>query len=64
MASLPCAIRRPAISFLLSLGVLTAADVEAACDAAREKEQTAALSVLLAATGKTAARGRAKTFDL
>lgn len=53
-----------AISFLLSLGVLTAADVDAACDAAREKEQTAALSVLLAATGKTAARGRAKTFDL
>lgn len=53
-----------AVSFLLSLGVLTAADVEAACDAAREKEQTAALSVLLAATGKIAARGRAKTFDL
>lgn len=53
-----------AISFLLSLGVLTAADVDAACNAAREKEQTAALSVLLAATGKTAAKGRAKTFDL
>ena len=53
-----------AISFLLSLGVLTAADVDAACDTAREKEQTAALSVLLAATGKTAAKGRAKTFDL
>ena len=53
-----------AISFLLSLGVLTAADVDAACDAAREKEQTAALSVLLAATGKTTAKGRAKTFDL
>ena len=64
MASLPCAIRRPAISFLLSLGVLTAADVEAACDAAREKGQTAALSVLLAASGKSTARGRAKTFDL
>nr|WP_300186275.1 leucine-rich repeat protein [uncultured Agathobaculum sp.] len=53
-----------AISFLLSLGVLTAVDISAACDAAREKEQTAALSVLLAATGKTAAKGRAKTFDL
>lgn len=53
-----------AISFLLSLGVLTNADVDAACNAAREKEQTAALSVLLAATGKTAAKGRAKTFDL
>lgn len=53
-----------AISFLLSLGVPTAADVDAACNAAREKEQTAALSVLLAATGKTAAKGRAKTFDL
>lgn len=53
-----------AISFLLSLGVLTAADVDAACNAAREKEQTAALSMLLAATGKTAAKGRAKTFDL
>lgn len=53
-----------AISFLLSLGVLTAADVETACDAAREKGQTAALSVLLAASGKSTARGRAKTFDL
>lgn len=53
-----------AISFLLSLGVLTAADVEAACDAAREKGQTAALSVLLTASGKSTARGRAKTFDL
>lgn len=53
-----------AISFLLSLGVLTTTDVDAACNAAREKEQTAALSMLLAATGKTAARGRAKTFDL
>lgn len=53
-----------AISFLLSLGVLTAADVDAACDTAREKEQTAALSVLLAASGKSAAKGRAKTFDL
>lgn len=53
-----------AISFLLSLGALTTADVDAACDAAREKEQTAALSVLLAATGKTAAKGRTKTFDL
>lgn len=53
-----------AISFLLSLGVLTAADVDAACNAAREKEQTAALSVLLAASGKSAAKGRAKTFDL
>lgn len=53
-----------AISFLLSLGVLTAADVDAACDAAREKEQTAALSVLLAATRKSAAKGRTKTFDL
>ena len=53
-----------AISFLLSLGVLTVADIDAACNAAREKEQTAALSVLLAATGKSAAKGRAKTFDL
>ena len=53
-----------AISFLLSLGVLTAADVDAACNAAREKEQTAALSVLLAASSKSAAKGRAKTFDL
>ena len=51
-------------SFLLSLGVLTAADVDAACNAAREKEQTAALSVLLAASSKSAAKGRAKTFDL
>lgn len=53
-----------AISFLLSLGVLTAADVAASCDTARDRGQTAALSVLLAAAGKRAAKGRAKTFDL
>lgn len=53
-----------AASFLLSLGVLTAADVSAACDTARDKGQTAALSVLLAAAGKSAAKGRAKTYDL
>ena len=53
-----------ALTFLLSLGVLSSADVSAACDAARESEQTAALSVLLAATGQNAPRGRAKSFDL
>lgn len=56
--------RSDALTFLLSLGVLAAGDISAACDTAREHEQTAALSVLLAATGKTAAKGRAKTFDL
>nr|WP_295945313.1 hypothetical protein [uncultured Agathobaculum sp.] len=53
-----------ALSFLLSLGVLSAQDVAAACDTAREKGQTAALSVLLAAAGQDAPKGRAKSFDL
>lgn len=53
-----------ALTFLLSLGVLSPADVDAACTAAREAEQTAALSVLLAATGRTQSKGRAKSFDL
>ena len=53
-----------ALRFLLSLGVLSAQDVAAACDAAREKEQTAALSVLLAAAGQPQPKGRAKSFDL
>lgn len=53
-----------ALRFLLSLGVLSAQDVAAACDAAREKEQTAALSVLLAAAGQQQPKGRAKSFDL
>ena len=53
-----------ALTFLLSLGVLCSADVSAACDAARASEQTAALSVLLAASGQNAPRGRAKSFDL
>ena len=53
-----------ALTFLLSLGVLSPADVDAACTAAREAEQTAALSVLLAAAGKTQSKGRAKSFDL
>ena len=53
-----------ALTFLLSLGVLSAADVDAACTSAREAEQTAALSVLLSAAGKTQSKGRAKSFDL
>lgn len=53
-----------ALRFLLSLGVLSAQDIAAACDTAREKEQTAALSVLLAAAGQQQPRGRAKSFDL
>ena len=53
-----------ALTFLLSLGVLTAADVSAACDTARAHEQTAALSVLLAAAGQQQPRGRVKSFDL
>ena len=53
-----------ALTFLLSLGVLAPADVDAACTAARDAGQTAALSVLLAANGKTAFGGRAKSFDL
>lgn len=52
------------MTFLLSLGVLSAADVDAACTSAREAEQTAALSVLLSAAGKTQSKGRAKSFDL
>ena len=42
----------PRSPFCVSLGVLTAADVSAACDTARAHEQTAALSVLLAAAGQ------------
>lgn len=53
-----------ALTFLLSLGVLDAAAVDAACDAAREHGQTAALAVLLAAAGRAAPKGRTKTFDL
>ena len=53
-----------ALTFLLSLGVLSPADVDAACTSAREAEQTAALSVLLSATGKTQSKGRAKSFEL
>ena len=53
-----------ALTFLLSLGVLSAADVDAACTSAREAEQTAALSVLLSAAGKTASKGRTKSFEL
>ncbi|MDO4271112.1 MAG: leucine-rich repeat protein [Eubacteriales bacterium] len=52
------------LSFLLSLSVLSAADLAAACDRARECGQTAALSVLLAASGGRAAAGRTKTFEL
>ena len=48
---------------LLSLSVLSDAGIDAACTAARETGQTAALSVLLAA-GPSKPRGRAKTFDL
>ena len=53
-----------ALSFLLSLGVLSREEIAAACDTAREKEQTAALSVLLAALGQNIPKGRAKSFDL
>lgn len=56
--------RSDALTFLLSLSVLSAGDVSAACNTARNSGQTAALSVLLAAAGKTAAKGRTKTFDL
>ena len=53
-----------ALTFVLSLGVLSPQDVSAACDTAREKGQTAALSVLLAAAGQQQPKGRAKSFDL
>ena len=53
-----------ALRFLLSLSVLSAQDIAAACDTAREKEQTAALSVLLAAAGQQQPKGRAKSVDL
>ena len=53
-----------ALTFVLSLGVLSPQDVSAACDTAREKGQTAALSVLLAAAGQQQPKGRMKSFDL
>ena len=65
---LACALAKQgdsaALHVLLSLSVLSAADIDAACTAAREAGQTAALSVLLAAVGPAKPRGRAKTFDL
>ena len=59
---LRCETRDPVV--LLSLSVLSDAGIDAACTAAREAGQTAALSVLLAAAGPSKPRGRAKTFDL
>ena len=53
-----------ALHFLLSLGVLSPADTDAACNAAREAGQTAALTVLLAANAPAPTRGRAKNYDL
>lgn len=53
-----------ALHFLLTLGVLSPEAIGTACDAARRHGQTAALSVLLAASGGNQAAGRAKTFDL
>ena len=53
-----------ALHFLLSLGVLSHADTDAACNAAREAGQTAALTVLLAANAPAPTRGRAKNYDL
>ena len=65
---LACALAKQgdsvSLHVLLSLSVLSAADMDAACTAAREAGQTAALSVLLAAVGPAKPRGRAKTFDL
>ena len=53
-----------ALHFLLSLGVLSPADTDAACNTAREAGQTAALTVLLAANAPAPTRGRAKNYDL
>lgn len=53
-----------ALHFLLSLGVLSPADTDAACNAAREAGQTAALTVLLSANAPAPTRGRAKSYDL
>ena len=64
---LACALAKQgdsvSLHVLLSLSVLSDAGIDAACTAARETGQTAALSVLLAA-GPSKPRGRAKTFDL
>lgn len=64
---LACALAKQgdsvSLHVLLSLSVLSDAGIDAACTAAREAGQTAALSVLLAA-GPSKPRGRAKTFDL
>ena len=65
---LACALAKQgdsvSLHVLLSLSVLSDAGIDAACTAAREAGQTAALSVLLAAAGPSKPRGRAKTFDL
>ena len=65
---LACALAKQgdsvSLHVLLSLSVLSDAGINAACTAAREAGQTAALSVLLAAAGPSKPRGRAKTFDL
>ena len=53
-----------AIRFLLIRKNTSTGTNAAACDTAREKEQTAALSVLLAALGQNIPKGRAKSFDL
>ena len=53
-----------ALGFLLSRGVLSARDISAACDTARENGQTAALSVLLAAIKQNPPGGRTRSFDL
>ena len=64
---LACALAKQgdsvSLHVLLSLSVLSDAGIDAACTAAREAGQTAALSVLLAA-GPSKPRGRTKTFDL
>ena len=65
---LACALAKQgdsvSLHVLLSLSVLSDAGIDAACTAAREAGQTAALSVLLAAAGPSKPRGREKTFDL
>ena len=53
-----------ALAFLLSLHVLSRAEIDAACDKARANGRTEALSVLLAATRQTGGAARRKTFDL
>lgn len=52
------------LAFLLSLGVLDPAAIDAACNTARQYRRTEALGLLLNGTVRQTGGARAKTFDL